>query len=282
MYKIIAFCKWCERLPLVELAAHLQKVGADGVDLPCRPGPGITPEEAAERLPQAKRVFEDHGLTLDRIATGIREASDEADRQLEAIRSVGVKKIRLGCFWVGLDGSAGKMFDEARRKLPALQRLLEKHEVMGAIQNHSGMCLEVNVSSTLRLIEDCDPRWVGVQCDPGHLTVSGERYKMAFDILGPRLHSVNFKSPRQDCCADPQTGRLTFETIWVPLRDGMLEVPGVLKQLKAVGYADPISIHAEYGTHYYYFGGAPECVEKTGQLVADDIAYVRRMIAENL
>ena len=281
MYKIIAFCKWCQRLPLPELAAHLKEVGVDGVDLPCRPGAPIGPADAPAKLPEAKRIFEDHGLSLERIVTGIEEADDESDRQLEAIRNVGVKKIRLGGYSVKRDevADARRLLDEARRKLEGVEKLLEKHGVMGAIQNHSGMALEVNVSSCLLMMQDCDPEWVGVQCDPGHLTLSGEPFELALGLLGPYMHSVNFKSPRQEYFADPETGRLRFKPIWTPLRDGMLDVPAALKALKAAGYTDPISIHGEYRTHYHYI---EQNLKKTGELIAEDVAYIRAMEAEHL
>ncbi len=277
MYKIIAFCKWCQNLALPELAAELKKVGVDGVDLPCRPGASITPEKAREKLPEAKKIFQDHGLTLERLVTGIVEANEEAECQLEAIRAVGIQKIRLGSFDVGDGVNAVHLLDKARHKLAELQKLLQKHQVHAAIQNHSGTCLEVNISATLRLLEDCDPQWIGIQCDPGHLTISGEPVELAFDWIGPYLHSVNFKSPRREYSVDPETGHLRFTPIWVPLRDGMLDVRAVLKKLKSVGYTDPISIHGEYRTHYYYI---EKDTQATNRLIADDVAYIRKLMAE--
>lgn len=281
MYRVIAFCKWCQELPLPELAAHLKGVGVDGVDLPCRPGAPIGPADAPKMLPEARRVFEDHGLVLERVVTGIQEANDETDRQLEAIRNAGVSKIRLGGYHVPRDevANATQLLDEARRKLAGVEKLLKKHGVKGGIQNHSGITLDVNVCSCLLVMQDCDPEWVGVQCDPGHLALSGEPFELAVALLGPRLHSVNFKSPRQEYFADPTTGHLTFQPIWVPLRDGMLDVPAALKALRAAGYTDPISIHGEYRTHYHRI---ERDVEETGKLIGDDVAYLRAMMAEHL
>ena len=192
-----------------------------------------------------------------------------------------MKKIRLGGYSVepGQAGDARRVLDEARRKLAGVEKLLKKHGVKGAIQNHSGMTLDVNVSSCLLMMQDCDPEWVGVQCDPGHLTLSGEPFELALGLLGPYLHSVNLKSPRQEYFADAKTGALSFKPIWVPLRDGMVDVPGVLKALKAAGYTEPISIHGEYRTHYYYM---VKDVQETGKLIADDVAYLRAMMARHL
>ena len=279
MYKLIAFCKWCQDLPLPKLAAHLKELGFDGVDLPCRPGAPIGPEDAPNMLPEVKKVFDDHGIALERLVTGITEANDVNDRQLEAIRAAGVKRVRLGGY-SALPGTCNprELLDQARRNYVEVQKLLQKHDVRGAVQNHSGSCLEVNVSSTLRMVQDCDPEWVGVQYDPGHQTIAGEPLDLSIDLLGPALHSVNFKSPRFDHFADRETGALRYQAIWLPLRDGMLNVPGALKKLKAVGHTEPISLHAEYRTHYHLIehdAGA------TSKLVAEDLQYVRQMMAEH-
>lgn len=275
MYKIIVFAKWCQNLPLPEMAALLKEIGADGVDLPCRPNAAISPEDAPEILPVAKKIFEDHGLSLERIVTGITRADEQADRQLEAIRNAGVKRIRIGGFHVGAGINARSLLAEAQMRMAEVQKLLVKHDIRGAVQNHSGNSLEVNVSGTLRLLEDCDPEWVGVQYDPGHLTLSGEPFGLAIDLLGPSLHSVNFKSPRQEYFADPNTGQLRFKPIWVPLIDGMLDAQGVLKKLQEVGYRDAISVHSEYRTHYHQI---EHFVDPTAKLAQADIAYVKNLM----
>jgi len=156
-----------------------------------------------------------------------------------------------------------------------LQKLLEKYNVRGGIQNHSGNALEVNVSSTLRMIQDCDPEWIGVQYDPGHCTLSGEAPKLAVGLLGPYLHSVNLKSPRQEYLADKETGKLTYKNIWTLIRDGMLDAEQVLQALDDAGYTDPISIHAEYRTHYHVI---EHDVPATTKIIGNDLAYMKQII----
>lgn len=151
--------------------------------------------------------------------------------------------------------------------------MLEKHGISGGIQNHSGNCLEVNISSTLRLLQDRNPRWLGIQYDPGHLTISGENPRLAMGLMGPYLHSVNFKSPRQAYDINPQTGRLTYSPVWVPLRSGMLDVPLVLQEMRQVGHTDPISIHCEYRS---FFFRVEQHVDDVARLVKDDVDYLRR------
>lgn len=218
-------------------------------------------------------MFEDHGLKLTRLVTSLSEADSEAERLLETIRKVGVEKIRIDSYDPGPDPLAS--IETARRKLSALERLLEKHGVRGAIQNRSGNTLAVNIGTILLQVRDCDPEWIGIQYDPGHCTISGEPVKLAIGLMGPRLHSVNMKNPRQEPLVDPKTGRLVFRQAWVPLRDGMVDIPFVLAELKAAGYTDPLSIHAEYGN---CFSGGVKDVDVVNRLVAADLAYVREIL----
>ena len=276
-FELICFCKWCQHLPPPELAKLLKDLGFDGVDLPCRPSAPVTHASGPERLSEYKKAFEDQGLRLERLVTSLSEANAETERLLETIQSLGIKRIRIDGVSVGADENAAAKLDEARRDLAALQPLLEKHDVRGAVQNHMGHCLEINVSSCLLMMRDCDPEWIGVQYDPGHLRLSGENTKIALELLGPRLHSVNFKSPRHAHSIDPGTGRLKYTPVWVPLRDGMLDVPYELQALSDAGYTDPISLHAEHRT---YFFRVENVLEATNELVRSDVEYVRSLMQE--
>jgi len=281
MSRLIAFCKWCQSLPLPELAANLKKLGFDGVDLPCRPNAPVTHANGPEKLPEVRKVLEDHGMRLERVVTTIHETDVETERLLEAIHEVGVRRIRIGGYSMGSgtyqDQNPREVLAVARKKLAALGKLLEKHQVKGGIQNHSGNTLDVNISSCLLMLQDCDPEWVGVQYDPGHCTLSGEPPALAVPLLGPYLQSVNLKSPRQEHFVDPGTGRTTWRATWVPLRDGMMDVRATLKALQNAGYQQPLSIHAEYRSHFHF---VERDLEATNGLVAADVAYVREVMAE--
>ena len=275
MYELIAFCKWCQNLPFPELAKNLKDLGFDGVDLPCRPNAPVTHANGPDKLPEVKKACDDQGIKLERLVTSLEDCNDETERLLEAIRNVGVKKIRIDGYSLRRDEPIRPQIDAARRQLAALSKLLEKHQVKGAMQNHSGVTLQVNVSSCLLMLQDCDPEWAGIQYDPGHLTLSGEPIPLAIGMMGPYLHSVNFKGPRQEYFVDPKTDRLTYRPIWVPLRDGMLDVPGALNALKDAGYTDPISVHAEFRTHYHMI---ERNLEATNEIVAGEVAYLREVM----
>ena len=51
----------------------------------------------------------------------------------------------------------------------------------------------------------------------------------------------------------------------------------VLPALKAVGYTDPISIHAEYRSFFHL---VEHHLKPTNTLVAEDVIYVRQLMQE--
>jgi len=272
-FKIIAFSKWCDHLPLEEQAKSLKQAGFDGVDMPCRPGSAITHATAPKSLPEAKRILAGHGLSLDRLVCDIVSESDDVnERFLACLSDLGIRKIRAGGFPVPPGTDIKTVFDAARRRLETIEYLLEKHGVSAGIQNHSGDCLEANISSVLRLLEGRNPKWLGIQYDPGHLTLSGEKPHLAIGLMGDYLHSVNFKSPRQEYFVERESGRLAYCPVWVPLADGMLDVPAVMCALLAVGYRDPLSIHCEYRSHFFRVEKHPDDVFR---IVKEDVAYLR-------
>ena len=278
MHPLIAFAKWCRDMPLHEMAPYLKELGFDGVDLPVRPIAGaITPEQAPAMLPEAARLFADQGLTLDQVVTGISGPGDETERQLATFAEAGVKIARLGGWHVPDGEDPRALLDRARRDVAEMQPLLEKYGVQAAIQNHSGPYLESNISGCLRIIETCDPKWVGVQCDSGHLPVAGETFDLAVDLLGPFLTSVNLKCMRKAHTLDRQSGQLQYTNVVVPLWDGMTDVPVVLRKLKSVGYEGALCIHAEYRTHFYRI---EDDLQATGELIAADAAYVRQLMGQ--
>lgn len=272
MYDLICFCKWCQHLRPEEIAGILKGLGFDGVDLPVRPGDPLDHENGPKELPRWKKIFEDHGLKLERLVTQLKEAGPVEERLLECCRELGIRKIRIADYSLNRVPDYRVVYDEARRGLKALEGILSKHGVAGGIQNHSGTRVGVNISSLMRVMEHCDPAWVGIQYDPGHNTVAGEPPRCALKLMGPHCHSVNFKSPRQINYMDPSTGKLSYRPMWGPLRDGMLDVPFVLEELQNEGYTDPISLHAEYGGYFFH---VTSDIEATKKIVAQDIAYVR-------
>ena len=54
--------------PLAELARFVRDLGFQGVELPVRPGYQVPPENVTKGLPEAGKIFADHGLKIGTIA----------------------------------------------------------------------------------------------------------------------------------------------------------------------------------------------------------------------
>ena len=276
MYELTAFCKWCQFLPYREIAATLQTLGVDGGDVVCRRESQITPDNAPRELPAIKAVFDGAGLSLKTMVTDVVCADSTADRVFGAAADIGVERVRLG--FLRLDGRPyPERFIQARRDLAGLEKLLERRKLRGSLQFHSGgFCLEANASAVMRLLDGFDPAVLGVQFDPGHLAAAGEPIGMALDMVGAYLHGVNVKSPRYEPVVSAEDGRLSYRITWVPLKDGMVNVPRLLAELRRVGYGGTLNLFCEYCCGFY---SVEHDVAATTRLGTADVVYLKNCMA---
>lgn len=165
--------------------------------------------------------------------------------------------------------------DAVRRDLEGLEPVFRRHGIRGALQIHSGPHLLSNVGICLHLLEGRDPACFGIQLDPGHLALSGEMPHIAINLAGQYLHTVNFKAPRLEPAFDPEQGKVTWRSTWVPLWDGIVDWEEVLVLLKEAGYTGPISIHAEYRSLY---DRSDVNIEFSNEAMRKDCAYVRSLM----
>lgn len=276
--KLIAFTKWIYDRPIAEMAKIVADAGFDGVDLPVREKAGIPAETAMKTLAESKKIFADHGLTIERLVTDIIAPRPGLDELLELFQSVGVTKIRLGGKSLKPAGNTREAFDAHRRDLEALEPYLARHGIHGAIQIHSGDTAHATTGLCLLCLEGRDPNVLGVQVDTGHLMVSGESPQLAIALAGPYFHSINFKAIRLQPANDPKTGKPGWARIVVPLRDGTLDWDGVVKAVVDSGYTDPISVHPEYRSPYYRY---EQNTELTTKLIADDRTFAAELLAKS-
>ena len=91
------FSKPWKTMPLKDLARHISELGFTGVEFPVRPEFQVEPEDITEGLPEAARIFADHGVAIESIAG----PTDE--RAIAACAEAGVPIIRI-CLPIGDDG----------------------------------------------------------------------------------------------------------------------------------------------------------------------------------
>jgi len=268
----ILFSKFLVPLSIKEMGNQIKEMGFDGVDLPVRPGSQITHETAAKELPKAVKALNKIGLSVPSIVTGLKRGDEpHADEVLAAAAESGVKMLRTASWSYRPGDDYWANMEQARKDLASLESLCEKHGVKANMQIHSGGCLNCNCAGTAIMLKDRNPKWIGLQIDPGHLAISGEDYDMSFAMTGEYLHSVNVKSPRYYPISD-QNGQFRWKIIWTPLAEGLVPWEHIMQILKDRDYDGPLSIHGEYPVE--------KSIELTSGLVKADLEYIRKILAQ--
>lgn len=264
-YRFTVFTKpW--KLPLPELGAKMAALGADGVELPVRPGYSVNPDNITEELPRAVRFLrENFGLSVDSIA-------GNTDAQtIAACGAAGVPLIRV-C--PGLAQGESYNDGEARhkREWESLVPLLEKANVAIGVQNHSGRFVPVHAMGLSRLVAPFDSRHVCAVWDAAHNALEGEAPDLALDLLhGPHLRMVNLKNGfRKRQNPDETDAPAVWKTFWCRGRDGLAVWPRVADELTKRGWQGVVCLSAEYSE-----------TDVVDRLIAEDLAYARQCFANS-
>jgi sugar phosphate isomerase/epimerase len=237
------FTKHLEGWDLEQIIAGLKSAGVEGADLCVRPGYPVNPENATTELPAAAKRFAEEGLCIPLITTpgDFTEASiDYAEPLFEACADAGVKLVKLGYWSMEADGYWATI-DRCRTRLEGFAKLAEKTGVKPIVHNHSGSTMGLNSCSVMNIVKGFDPNLVGVFSDVGHLSIVGEPYPMAFDIVKEYICACAFKDLVRKKNPD---GSWAID-VW-PLGMGFGNFPQVMKLLKEMAFSGPISFHCEY------------------------------------
>ncbi|MGQ9730518.1 MAG: sugar phosphate isomerase/epimerase family protein [Candidatus Zipacnadales bacterium] len=239
----IMFTKHLEGWDLEQIIDGLQRANVEGADLCVRPGYPVHPQNVRTALPAAAKRFAEEGLCIPLITTpgDFTDASSEYAQPLfEACAEAGVKLVKLG-YWMMEEDGYWPTIDRCRQRLEGFVKLAEQTGVKPIIHNHSGSTMGLNSCSVMNIVKGFDPNLVGVFADVGHLSIVGEPYPMAFDIVKEYLAAVAFK----DLVRKRQpNGNWTID-VW-PLGMGFGNFPQVIKLLKDMDFTGPISFHCEY------------------------------------
>lgn len=180
----------------------------------------------------AREASERNGLTIVSLGTRCNCLNMDAVRQcMDVAQEVGACAIRVMA--AGYDGT--KTYDEllarSREGFAAAQEEGKKRSVKSLVEIHNGLICP-SAAATRRLIEGCDPAWVGVIFDPGNMIREGmENWKMALEMLGPYLATVHVKNGGWF-----QGGDGKWATREMSLAEGMVDWPAVIAALKSVGF----------------------------------------------
>jgi sugar phosphate isomerase/epimerase len=241
------FTKHLEGWDLSQVIAGLKAGGVEGADLCVRPGYPVNPENAATELPAAAKLFADEGLVIPLITTpgDFTDAGiDYAESLFFACAEAGVSLVKLG-YWYMEEGGYWATIDRCRKRLEGFVELAARTGVKPIVHNHSGSTMGLNSCSVMNIVKGFDPAHVGVFTDVGHLSIVGEPYPMAFDIVKDYMSAVALKDLVRMRVPVGDGAQAWGIDVW-PLGMGFSDFPTVFRLLKEMGFAGPLSFHCEY------------------------------------
>ena len=268
-WPLTVFSKPWRTMSLSELAKFVKGLGLDGVELPVRPGYQVEPRNVAKGLPEAAKIFADHGLKIGSVAG----PTDE--RTIAACGDCGVPIIRI-C--VGIDMSAGYMASEKKHRetYDALIPALGRAGVAIGVQNHCGHCVGSAVG-IMHLIENYDPKHVCAVLDMAHCAVDGEPEDMAIDICWSHLRLVNFKSAFHRRISGPQAVEATYGVHWSTCHLAGYSWSRAVACLKERHYVGDVCLPAEYSGPE----GGQLMEMDVPPLLKQDIEYIKSLLARD-
>jgi sugar phosphate isomerase/epimerase len=197
----------------------------------------MTAAELSRNADSLKAKVKALGLEMPGVGAYIDARDPKAvEEHLAATAAIGARNVRIGPG--GYDAKRGAYLEqlaESRRRFATVAQLAAKHGVRAVIETHMGL-LTPTVTKTMEVLRDLDPRHVGIMWDPGNQVVEGrEIYSMAIENAGPYLAEVHAKNMGW-IRGDAAEGRVTWKTVSMPLREGMVDWPEAVAALKRAGY----------------------------------------------
>ncbi|HMO25101.1 MAG TPA: sugar phosphate isomerase/epimerase [Tepidisphaeraceae bacterium] len=245
---IAVFAKHLQAWSLERCCERVREAGFDGLDLTVRPGGYVEPGPSlGARLADAVGIVRSHGLTVPLITTGLIRADDPAaPTTIAAATELGIPEIKLHYWPWAPDQPFDAAVDDARRQLAGLAQHVRGGKTRLNLHNHSDRYVTHAAHAVRRLVDDHDPRTVGVYLDPAHLTLEGglAGWRSAIDLLADRITMVAVKDFRW-IDVDPDRSR-PQERRWVPVGSGNVRWTDVLALLGHQGFHGTFSIHGEY------------------------------------
>lgn len=250
MSDLICFPKFLwPHLDAEQLADTLLETGFDGVDVIIRDTAWCKEEDYPESLPAFVSLMRDRGLKAYAATTSWgHDSLDWLEDAYHLLADNGITMYRFTMQGYRGPGTYREDFETCRQTLGAIEKLGQKHGVKALLQTHGG-CLMWSPLAAYAPVKDLDPAALGVHYDPGnmwHQEGWTDPHK-AVDILREYLAYVGVKSCGWFLVPDSQDDqRLKWRREWMRLSEGMVDWPGILRELNAAGFDGPLGMHNFY------------------------------------
>ncbi|MDR1407804.1 MAG: sugar phosphate isomerase/epimerase [Tannerella sp.] len=236
------FVKPLEKYGYDDIATLLSEAGFDGADISFRKNGLIVPETAGVELPKAIKALEKKNLSVPMVVSEITSPKEpETEDMIRIMVDNGVKYYRLGAINYDKKQSIRKHLDILKTRMSELCELNARHNIHGAIQNHAGMGLGAPVWDACYVVQDCDPKYLGIQYDVRHAVAEGMgSWPLALEMALDYIHTTCIK----DFAWIPNEKK--FRPLTVPLGEGIVDFDKYFEILKMRNITAPVSIHYEY------------------------------------
>ena len=279
--RYVMFSKHLQPLPIPEIGRIIKELGFSGVELTVRPGGHIQPDEVDTELPRAVEVFGELGLDLPAIVVEIHRRDPDAEAVCRAAGRVGATVLRTSSQRYTEFGTIREQIARARADARQLEALGREYGVRLCVHCHSGDMLSAQGGILASIIDETDPRYVGVSLDVAHLTVEGgiAGWRQSIDLLQDRVGILAVKSFGWFHEPDAVTRGQRWTAKVVPLDQGTAQWRDAIGLLRQVGWdADGqalVSLHSEYqGGSSWRELALPELVDQTRR----DVAWLQRQV----
>jgi sugar phosphate isomerase/epimerase len=258
--KFAVFVKPWKRLPILELARHIRRLGFSWIELPVRPGFPCEPETIETDLPLAARQLDEEGVSILNVTVSL-PLTDE--RLYAGCAKAGIRMNRV-MFDRRPDENYWQAEKRARLALDSAMPFCERYDFQIGVQNHYGNNVPVNAMGLHQLLKDYDPRYAGAIWDPAHNALEGEEPEPALDIAASHLCVVNLKNAYWNRVNGPEAEAAEWRVHWTSGRNGLASWPRVAAKLRQMQYEGPICLSGEYSAE-----------DQVDRLIVEDLAFAQ-------
>jgi sugar phosphate isomerase/epimerase len=240
---VCAFTKCLQFLSFDEIGEVLSFLGFDGADITLRPGGQVEPSEVKTALPLAVKTLQKNNITIPMVVTAITDATDPITQiTLQALADSGIRYYRMGWMKYEESKTIQQNLDAHKKSFEKLAVLNEKLGLHGAYQNHSGNSLGSPVWDIYEVIQNVNPKYLGVQYDICHAITEGAySWMLGMKRIEPWIRTIDIKD---FVWGKNEKGEWIHRN--VPLGEGMVGFDEFLKEYAKLNVEAPISIHYEY------------------------------------
>ncbi|MBE0542044.1 MAG: sugar phosphate isomerase/epimerase [Verrucomicrobia bacterium] len=237
-WKICAFEKPLQFLSYDETADFIAELGYQGIEATVRPGGHVLPERVEDDLPKLVEALKKRGLEITILTSGVNSVKQpHTEKVLRTAAKLGIQRYRMLWWRYDLKQPIWPQMEALRPVLKDLVALNRDAGISGLYQNHAGAnMVGASLWDIYSLIKDYDPKDIGLAYDIRHAQVEAAlAWPAQLQLVQSHVTAVCVKD------YDWVKGRVRT----VPLGAGRVDKK-VMAQLRASGFAGPLSVHVEY------------------------------------